>query len=851
MKTLRPCQTLVVGIALGLALIPTAPAAAPASHEDLKPFFSQYCVRCHGPEKQKGDFRVDTLKPAQSKEDAEKWQGVLKQLREGEMPPAKEKQPSATEAKAVMAWVDGELGRATKLLAGAARETVLRRLNRHEMENTLRDLFQLPALEVSDLIPADTKKHAFDNDGRALDLGSAHLDGYLLAIDAALAKAAAWDNKTGGIVASPYEKLVRNYGLIPQGIDEKKFDEQQARHGSKLDVVAPLPHARRTMYFNSFVFKPKSDGTYRIRLKHYLHKLDARLGDVVVRGSQPNSEIIPRTVDVFEAKPGSAESPHIYELELYLSAAEQVIITVNSPKREPGLPGWYQRFKNPKDAEKFFAKGRPDDEYQKALAIIAENKQMGCWAVMSEEVEGPLEHAQAWPPRSHTALYGAAKKRDAVTEADALAALRAFIPRAFRRPVGEAEMKPFLDLVSAEVRQHRTPPHAALAAGLRTVLTAPQFLYLNEAKGALDAHALASRLSYFLWSTMPDEALLKSAAAGQLRGDGLKAEVERMLNDTKARALEERFLTLWLDLDKFGDTTPDAVLYPEYTANLGQLMLQETKLFFRKMLRHDLSVMNVVDSGFTMLNEELARYYGIPGVRGYQFRKVALTPEHRRGGLITHGSVLKVTANGTETSPVLRGVWLLDRIFGDPVPPPPAAPPAITPDTRGAVTVREQLAKHRNDPSCFDCHRKIDPLGFALESYDPAGTFRTFYRTTGDAGKPVKAEVSRASRGGSTLRDGNTRPVTYRQGRDVETGGEMPGGKPFRDLTEFKTLLLSQERAVAENVVRQLLAYALGRELDFTDRAAIERILADTKPGHHGLRSLIHGVAQSPPFQTK
>jgi len=344
---------------------------------------------------------------------------------------------------------------------------------------------------------------------------------------------------------------------------------------------------------------------------------------------------------------------------------------------------------------------------------------------------------------------------------------------------------------------------------------------------------------------MPDEALLKSAAAGRLRGDGLKQEVERMLNDPKARALDERFLTLWLDLDKFGDTNPDAVLYPEYTANIGQLMLQETKLFFREMLRRDLSVMNVVDSDFTMLNEELARYYGIPGVQGYQFRKMALKPEHRRGGIITHGSVLKVTANGTETSPVLRGVWLLDRIFGAPVPPPPVAPPAITPDTRGAVTVREQLAKHRNDPSCLDCHRKIDPLGFALESYDPAGVFRTFYRTTGDAGKPVKGEVSRG------LRDGRTRQVSYKQGRDVETGGEMPGGKPFGNITEFKTLLLSQDRAVAENVVRQLLAYALGRELDFTDRAAVEQILRDTKPGRHGLRSIIHGVAQSQPFQTK
>jgi hypothetical protein len=835
---------------LTLVAAQTSAVAAPDDgalfREQVRPFLDRHCAGCHNDRDRKGDVSFAALSPTIARpEEAELWQKISNAVSLGDMPPPEKPRPEVEELSQVVDWIGRSLRVARHQFAGEGNRTVLRRLNRYEYENTLRDLFHLDRLDVVDLIPEDVKRHAYDNNGVALEIGGAHLDGYLNAISAAVAKAGVWDRKTGQLAESPYQHVTKVYGLIPLQIDERAHMENVARHGSSLAAMPPLPYARRAKYFSSYVFEPKHAGTYRIRLKHYLHKLNERLGDVVVKDQDPTAKVKQRVVDVFRALPGSAEKPQEYELELYLTATQSVVFTVGSTPPENGLPGWYQRFKNPKESAAYFAKGRPDDEYEQALKIIAKNMELGTWAIMSEETEGPLEYRDCWPPQSHTTLYGTRTRREDVTEADALAALAALVPRAYRRPVSAAETAPYLDLVRKEISREGTPPHKALEFGLRTLLTSPYVLYLQENDGVLGAYALASRLSYFLWSSAPDDAMFADAQAGRLKGEALKSVVERMLDDPRSQALERRFLTLWLDLDKIDDTNPDPVLFPEFNDTIKRLMLTETALFFRELLHEDLSVLNLIDSDFTMLNEELARYYGIAGVQGYAFRKVALKPEDRRGGVLTHGSVLKVTANGTETSPVLRGVWLLDRILGTPVPPPPVAPPAITPDTRGAVTVREQLALHRNVTSCNACHRKIDPLGFALESYDPAGSFRTFYRTTGEAGEPVESVYHRS------LREDRTFAVQYKRGRDVELGGQMPDGAKFGDIAEFKRLLLQQKELAAGNVVRQLLTYALGRELDFGDEAAVERILSTVEPTGYGLRSIVHQVTQSEPFQSK
>ncbi|MCI0433276.1 MAG: DUF1592 domain-containing protein, partial [Gemmatimonadetes bacterium] len=331
-----------------------------------------------------------------------------------------------------------------------------------------------------------------------------------------------------------------------------------------------------------------------------------------------------------------------------------------------------------------------------------------------------------------------------------------------------------------------------IKATLQAALCAPHFLYLNAGPaGPLDNFALASRLSYFLWSSMPDEELTRLAAKGQLRQPALlRAQMERLLQDPKAAAFNESFTGQWLDLRKITATSPDELLYPEWDDLIEWSCVQETRRFFDEVLKHDLSVTNFVQSDFAILNERLATHYNIPGVKGIEFRKVKLPPDSVRGGVLAQASVLKVTANGTTSSPVLRGVWMLERIIGKPVPPPPAGVPAVEPDIRGATTIREQLAKHRNDTSCAKCHAKIDPPGFALESFDVIGGWRDRYRAAGDTSqerievvRPVTFDVP------AFLRDPKKRgPLKARVGLGpaVDASGQMPDGPAFADYRAFR-----------------------------------------------------------------
>ena len=335
------------------------------------------------------------------------------------------------------------------------------------------------------------------------------------------------------------------------------------------------------------------------------------------------------------------------------------------------------------------------------------------------------------------------------------------------------DVKPFLDLVKAKLAEKHSFEQA-LRVGLKAVMVSPDFLFLRERPGKLDDFALASRLSYFLWSTMPDEELLALATEKKL-GDAetLRGQVERMLKSPKASAFTENFLGQWLGLRDIDFTSPDFRLYPEFDDMLKTAMVQETHLFFEEVLRNDLSLTNFVASDFTMLNGRLAKHYGIRGVEGHEFRKVTLPPDSHRGGVLTMASVLKVTANGTNTSPVTRGAWVLDRILGTPPPPPPAGVPAVEPDIRGATTIREQLAKHRQVASCASCHAKIDPPGFALESFDVIGGWRDYYRSVGK-GKPVTI-------------DGRKMP--YLEGPKVDPADVIPDGRKFQNIDEFKQLL--------------------------------------------------------------
>jgi hypothetical protein len=378
----------------------------------------------------------------------------------------------------------------------------------------------------------------------------------------------------------------------------------------------------------------------------------------------------------------------------------------------------------------------------------------------------------------------------------------------------------------------------AMRAAAAAALCAPDFLYMIESSGKLDDFALATRLSYFLTRSMPDDTLLQLANQKKLtQPEVLRAQTERLLKSPSAGRFTTDFLDAWLDLRNIDFTVPDKQLYPEFDDLLRESMLRETRYFFAEVLNKNLSTTTFLDSDFAMLNGRLARHYGVPDVEGLEFRKVSLKPEHHRGGLLTHGSVLKVSANGTNTSPVVRGVYVLERFLGVIPPPPPPGIPAVEPDIRGAKTVRELLDKHRSVETCAGCHRMIDPPGFALERFDVVGGWRDHFRSLGTGADP------------KLMVDGQR--VRYKIGPAVDAGGQLQDGRAFGDFDDFKKLLLADPDRFARCLTEKLLAFGTGREAGPADRDAIDKIVKESAARKHGFRDLIHAVVQSDLFRTK
>jgi hypothetical protein len=424
---------------------------------------------------------------------------------------------------------------------------------------------------------------------------------------------------------------------------------------------------------------------------------------------------------------------------------------------------------------------------------------------------------------------------------DAERLLRSFLKRAYRRPVAEADVQRFLGLFDDQFREGSGFTRSMLSA-YTAVLASPGFVFIDEKPGRLDDYALATRLALFLWNSTPDDTLRALADRGELhKPDVLRGQAERMLDDPKARRFVEAFTDYWLDLRKIDDTSPSTTLYNDYELDdpLKLAALEETRLFFAELLHADLPARNVIDSDFTFLNERLANHYGIGGVAGSGFRKVKLPSESLRGGVMTQASVLKVTANGTTTSPVLRGHWITERILGLETPPPPPSVKAVEPDIRGAVTIRQQLEKHRADTTCASCHSKMDPPGFALESFDVMGGYRERYRAVSEKVPPVR---------GFGL---NGQAFAFHDALPVDPAGALPDGRPFQDVRELKRLLVQDERQIARNLARQLTVFATGAPVRFSDREEIEAILDATKGGRYGVRSIVHAIIQSDLFRNK
>jgi hypothetical protein len=424
---------------------------------------------------------------------------------------------------------------------------------------------------------------------------------------------------------------------------------------------------------------------------------------------------------------------------------------------------------------------------------------------------------------------------------DAERLLKSFVQSAYRRPAADAEVQLFVDLFKDQFSQNLGFTRSMLTA-YTAVLTSPGFLFVNEKPGRLDDYALASRLSYFLWNSEPDAELRGLAERGQLHQPKiLRAQTDRLLNDPKSRWFVDAFTDYWLDLRKVDDNSPSSTLYNDYELDdpLKLAAVEETRLFVGELLRADLPATNIVNSNFTFLNERLAEHYGISGVNGATMRRVNLPADCLRGGLLTQASVLKVTANGTTTSPVIRGHWITERILGIDTPPPPPKIPAIEPDIRGAVTIRQQLDKHRADPSCASCHSKMDPSGFALESFDVMGGWRDHYRAAKEGVTPAPGVGM----------DGQK--FTFYYALPVDCTGTLPDGRAFQDVRELKKMLAQDPVPIARNLVRQLSVYATGAPVRFSDREEIEKILQRSAKKQYGVRTLVTELVQSDLFLTK
>ena len=873
--------TVFAGFCLGLATAASSNAGnLPAGD---RAFVEGHCFECHDTETKKGGLDLSALKfnPSDSTNFAA-WVLVHDRVSSSQMPPKKKPRPDPAELETFTTSLSASLVSAEQATLAKEGRATRRRLNRYEYENALRDLLHAPWLQVREWLPEDGEAYRFNKIGEALDVSHVQMARYLGAADYALRQAMAqYAEQPKPSVRRYYARDQRSYtgpmkfNVFNTAPERATFPvlgfkgQPEVRAGDapitstnaelrELEGVGVVASAYEPIEPKFNQFRAPVAGHYKLRFNAYSvwvgpgqsNKWFIPNLDDISRGRRDEpvviySEIPPRLLrwlGKFDITP----EPGVHELDVWLLAGE--IIRPDAGRLFRSRPG-PSRWQNPL--------AEPDGQPGAVFRWL--------------EVEGPIY--DQWPPAGHRLLFGdlplvnrkvpVEMERRASTETnrfgqrrfapppgvdaiskkpmrDAERLLRDFIPHAYRRPVGDTEVKRFLPVVRDALKKGNSFTDAMIAA-YTAVLCSPEFVCLEEKPGRLDDYALASRLAFFLWNSAPDEELEWLAAKHALhKPDILRAQTERLLAHPKSRQFVDAFLDYWLDLRKIVATAPDSGLYPDYYLDdlLTESALEETQLFFGELLRGDLPSLNLVASDFAMLNERLAAHYGLPPVQGVALRRTPLTKESPRGGLMTQAAVLKVTANGTTTSPVLRGAWIMERILGQKPPPPPPSVPAVEPDIRGAVTIRQQLDQHRTLETCNSCHSKIDPAGFALENFDVMGGWRERYRAEGD-GLPEKGIAKSGQK------------FAFHLALPVDASGTLPDGRQFHDIREFKALLLADEKQIARNLARQLAVYATGAPVRFADREQIEQVLERASSSHYGVRSLVHELVQSELFLNK
>lgn len=825
---------------LALLLVMSGPGIAAAADEAaITAFLDRHCTGCHDDQTRKGDLNLLDLDFApDDPENRAKWVRLHDRVAKGEMPPeGKADELSREERGEMVALLDGILAERDRSSILSEGRGPLRRLTRVEYEHKLRDLLSLPDLDIRDKLPEDRDSHGFTRVSGLLDVSRVQLEGWLDAAEFALREAVA-----PGVVPSPPQRwrftgtdlfpeletfgereamfFAREGTMVP--IDGKRFQSmsEEERRDPGLEM-ALFRSATWPYYGYPRGFRAPRDGNYRVRFvgRAVRQVADFRLVPahepiaMSFRARQPSGPDV--SGDVRETGGWIDLQPD----------AREFATTVRLKKGETfeysplGLPVPFIRT----DGGFFYDFPPMPPEGHPGIAI------------RRLEVEGPVPEGE-WPPAAHRVLFGDLPIRPAPAgstlgvdvvpggeeKAEAARLMRLFADRAAPAGLPDEALASHLKLVDSHLAGGATFAEAMLK-GYQSFLCSGHFLFLTEPHG--DLHAVAARLSHFLWSTSPDGPLRELASDGRLGGrDVLRGEVARLVADPRFERFVADFTGQWLNLRQLRRDQPDDRLYPEYRKDdyLVASMERETHAFFAAMVRENLPATSLVQADFTFVNDRLARHYDLPRVVGSGMRRVPLPPGSPYGGILTQASVLKVTANGTTTSPVTRGVWVMERLLGDPPPPPPKSVPAIEPDIRGATTVRELLAKHTADRSCASCHARFDPAGFALENFDVMGAWRDRYR-----GMEKGEKVTGIDRAGH--------PYTYYVGPAVDASGTLPGGGEFGNVRELKGLLAADPRALAKNLLQHLVLYATGTPVRFSERSGIEAILDRT--GTRGYRT--------------
>ena len=797
-------RSILPNILLSAALVavvsPRAAAGSGAIRGQIEPFLEEHCFDCHDDELSEGDLNLYDLdfepdKPGNFR----LWERVFDRVESGEMPPKKKKRPAQGELANFLKTIGGPLLEADQKDRAARGRVNVRRLTRREYEHSMHDLLGID-IPLQELLPEDPATHGFETVASGQQLSHFNLANYLeaadLALEEAFTRAIKGEQKFSKTVPAP--KLGRS------GAGGGNYRGPETV-GDKLSISWPI---RQQFYGRMAATRVPESGWYRVTLKglHGINIKDGAVWGTLRSGACNSSEPILFPVGMVEA----TKEKRDLSFEAWIRGGHMLELKPNDVtlKRAPtGASGGNVSYKG-RDLRKQGFQG------------------IGVTAIQIERI---YPNAQRWELRGK--LLGGLSKEDAakLLQADTKQsgllekAIRQFASRAFRRPVTDAQVAPYVKLALAEINRPGERPADGLRAAYRAILCSPRFLTLVEAPGDLDDHALAARLSYMLWNSMSDKELRQLADQGKLMDYKVRhGQVERMLADPRSDRFITSFTDQWLNLKEINFTQPDVRLYRTFDSIVQQSMLEETRAFFKELVKTDASITNVIDSDFAMMNGRLARFYGMdklpvkPG-KGLQRVKLGDIP---RGGIITQGSVLKVSANGTTTSPVVRGVWVNERLLGMHIPPPPPGVPAVEPDVRGAVSIRDQLAKHSEVASCAACHDKIDPAGFALENFDPVGLFRTKYGNRKDSAK-------------------------------VDPSGITPEGDKFAGIRQWKDAYVKRPEMLAEAFAKHLITYATGAEPRFGDRRDIAQIVKLARDKNYGVKRIIHAVVASTAFRTK